>query len=117
MEPAPSTKAETPIRRYFFIACRRLPCGRNRFDTGPYERFLGRSARFVQPMPRIDRDTLVSDLKIEFPRGLSTVCPIIGRLSPIGHKTDSLSRRDRLTDRDGGPVEASKHQMVSTGQS
>ena len=68
-------------------------------------------------MPRIDRDTLVSDLKIEFPSGLSTICPIIGRLSSIGHESDSLSRRDRLTDRDGRPVQASKHQMVSTRQS
>src|SRR5258708_13231826 len=99
MEPAPSTKAETPIRRYFFIACRRLPCGRNRFDTGPYERFLRRSARFVQPASRIHRSALFPDLQVEFPGGLLTARSLVRRLSAIGHRSDSLSRRPKWPDR------------------
>jgi len=87
----------------------------------PLSNAKARSARFVQPAPRVDWRALFPDLQVEFPGGSFTVPaagrPIANRLSTIRHPSDSLTRRDRLPDRHRRPVKTSKHQMVSTRQS
>src|SRR3569833_1963501 len=111
MDPAPRTKAETPIRRYFFIACRRLPCGvqaGRRVMNETLSNDKARSARYVQPAPRVAWRALIPDLQVEFPGGSFTVPaagrPIANRLSTILHPSDSLSLRYRLPDRLRRPV-------------